>query len=126
MEDAQLLAEVHRVLKPGGTLWLSTTGQFFTIFPGGAVERRLFRSWGHVRRGYSVQMFLERLPEGLRVAEIFEWNELFFRSLYIPLKGLSQLLPSIVYRLLNLIAACDALHRKGESGHLFIRAVRID
>jgi hypothetical protein len=71
-------------------------------------------------------MFLERLPEGLRIAEIFEWNEPFFRSLYIPLKGLSQLLPSIVYRLLNLIAACDALYRKGEAGHLFIRAVRID
>jgi GT2 family glycosyltransferase/SAM-dependent methyltransferase len=59
-DDAAAIAEVRRVLRPGGFLLVSTPNErwrfpyhaaFRTVVPS---EEEMFERWGHVRRGYSV------------------------------------------------------------------------
>jgi SAM-dependent methyltransferase len=59
-DDARAIAEAWRVLRPGGSLMLSTPRETWR-FPHYHVlsrwtprEEELFAEWGHVRRGYSL------------------------------------------------------------------------
>ena len=69
-DDSRAMAEVFRVLRPGGVLLVSTPNERWRFPYYGAMkalcpsEETMFAEWGHVRRGYSVQQ-LERLV-GLR------------------------------------------------------------
>ncbi len=65
-DDAGAMAEVFRVLRPGGVVLISTPNERWR-FPYYAVmkplcpsEEQMFAEWGHVRRGYSTSQ-LERL-----------------------------------------------------------------
>jgi SAM-dependent methyltransferase len=122
-DDGALLADVDRVLGPGGTLWISTPASRFTVFPGGVVQQRLHESWGHVRRGYSAGDLAELLP-WMEKVHIYHWNEPIFRLFYLGLKILHQICPTCVSRLIRWVAALDARWRGGESGHLFASAVK--
>jgi SAM-dependent methyltransferase len=126
VDDRALLADVVRVLAPDGVLWLSTTAQKFTIFPGGALQERLHQGWGHVRRGYTGDGLISRLPDEKTEITLFLWDESFFRAFYLPLKALFGAVPGLVLRIIPWIAAVDAHHREGESGHLFARIVKCD
>jgi SAM-dependent methyltransferase len=119
-DDRGLLAEGLRVLRPGGCLWLSTTAAGYRLWPGGAVQRRLERSWGHVRRGYSGGDLRALVPAHVQV-QIIEWNEPLLRALYVPLKSVQMLPggPALLQRLIPLLYAVDARLSRGQRGHLF-------
>ncbi len=117
-DDRGLLADVERVLRPGGTLWLSTPASRFMVFPGGPLQKRLHRSWGHVRRGYSADDLVARLSGNME-ADFFYWNEPFYRLLYVLLKAMTHVSSTWTLWLVRWLAAVDACFRKGESGHLF-------
>lgn len=122
-DDRTLLADVERVLRPGGVMWLSTPASHFVVFPGGALQKRLHRGWGHVRRGYSADGLAARLPGSMEAA-FFHWNEPFYRLLYMPLKALDRVFSTWSPRFVRWLAAVDAHFREGESGHLFAQVVK--
>ena len=102
---------------------MSTTARDFVVFPGGRIQARLERSWGHVRRGYSAPMIEALLPGGVRV-DFWWWNEPVFRVLYVPLIALGQRSPGLAHRLVRCLVAVDARARQGQSGHLFARIIK--
>lgn len=119
-DDARLLHEAVRVLRPGGTLWLSTPAHHFYMFPGDIVQKRFEHSIGHVRRGYSAAMLHDRLPAGVEV-EITWWNEPALRYAYIFLYALKRLSAPLPNRLVPALVRYDCRHPAGEKGHLFAR-----
>ena len=119
-KDALLLQEAVRVVRPGGTIWLSTPAHQFYMFPGEIVQRRFERSIGHVRRGYSAKMLQERLPAGIKV-DITWWNEPAFRAGYLALYLLKRLSAPLPNRLIPALVRYDAGRPAGEAGHLFAR-----
>jgi SAM-dependent methyltransferase len=121
--DELVLAEIARVLKPGGTLWLSTTCADYYIFPGGPVQRRLERSWGHVRRGYT-QAELEHKLSGNLVGTLLPWNEPAFRYLYVPLKFLHAVNARLARALMQAMYRWDIRQPHGRRGHWFARLTR--
>ena len=121
--DDQVLTEIARVLKPGGTLWLSTTFAEYYIFPGGPVQRRLERSWGHVRRGYTQSELERQLPSEL-TGTLLPWNEPAFRYLYVPLKGLHALSAPLARILMEAMYRWDAHRPRGQRGHWFARLTK--
>ncbi len=121
--DGPVLIEIARVLKPGGTLWLSTTCADYYIFPGGPIQRRLERSWGHVRRGY-MQLELERKLPGNLTGTLLSWNEPAFRYLYVSLKCLHALSVSLARMLMETMYRWDVHHPHGRRGHWFARLTK--
>jgi len=67
-DDGACIAEIHRVLKPGGLLFLCTPctdgGFLYLPFPSRKGLAEMEAEWGHVRRGYTTAE-LRRLT-GLR------------------------------------------------------------
>ncbi|MCB9419222.1 MAG: class I SAM-dependent methyltransferase [Ardenticatenaceae bacterium] len=121
--DKAMLYEALRVLKPGGTLWLSTTAQKFVIFPGGFVQKRLEKSIGHVRQGYSADILNDRLPS-VASADIWWWNEPTFRFMYIFLYGLKRISYHLPNKLVPFLVSADSRFKHGYSGHLFARITK--
>ena len=67
-DDAAAAREAARVLRPGGTLLVSTPHTrwrypYYGMFKGVApLEEELFAEWGHVRRGYTLDDLEDRIP----------------------------------------------------------------
>lgn len=120
--DLDLLHEACRVLEPGGTLWLSTTATNYKIFPGGRVQKRFEDAWGHVRRGYTQEALLSRLPDSVEV-EFRYWNEPVFRTFYTFLYLMKRLNGKLATDLAGRLVPLDARAQSGESGHVFARVV---
>ena len=123
-DDVRLLQEAVRVLQPGGTIWLSTPAHHFYMFPGGRIQRRFEKSIGHVRRGYAADQLLNRLPDGAR-AEIWWWNEPWYRNAYLALYILKNIYYPLPNRFMPWLARLDARQREGEAGHLFARITKL-
>lgn len=71
-DDRAAASEILRVLRPGGTILLSTPNDrwrypyYRAMAPFCPSEEELFREWGHVRRGYALDvlvMLFRDLPE---------------------------------------------------------------
>jgi len=119
-QDLDVLSEIVRVLKRGGTLWLSTPSAEFYLFPGGRLQQRFERAWGHVRHGYTPSELRSKLPACL-VGEFLPWNESAFRHLYAFVKAVHALSPVLSRHLTELIYAWDARHITGKQGHWFAK-----
>ena len=128
VDEHGFLNNVLRILQPGGTLWLSTTADGFFIFPGGNVQRRLEKSWGHVRTGYAQEGLLSILRPFISRNEVqvdfFLWNEPFFRMFYLPLKLIYAFSPELAFGLIRRLVHIDSRYAVGRSGHLFMRVVK--
>jgi SAM-dependent methyltransferase len=124
-DDRAMLHEACRLLKPGGTMWLSTTANDFSIFPGGGVQRRFEQSWGHARRGYSAAMLRARLPAGVDL-NVWTWNEPALRRFYVLLYAMRQIHPPTANQFAIRLLRSDAKRREGCSGHLFVRISKVD
>lgn len=72
--DAAVLSEAGRVLKPGGILFLSTPDADRETVPGVDMEE-VHNSWGHVRPGYRPADLLEML--GSSGFEVLLWRRYF-------------------------------------------------
>lgn len=121
--DSALLEEAVRVLRPGGTLWLSSTARGFFLYPGGFLQKRLEEAWGHVRRGYGLAELQAKFPPHVKI-EISTWNEPCFRFFYVGLWLCSKVSPRLAGHLVQLAVAIDAKHPLGESGHLYVKVLK--
>ena len=118
-DDATMMRELARILKPGGTLWISVPSRNYTAVPP-FLTGFLHRRWGHVRPGYGPQDLLDLMPSDAIVTEL-QWNEPAYRLLYLPLKGISLVAPGAARGLLALTARVDSVLRTGHRGHYFFR-----
>lgn len=123
VDDEAMLREAVRLLRPGGTLWLSTTARNFVIFPGGYVQTRLEQSIGHVRQGYSAEMLTERLPQMVEMI-IMWWNEPAFRLMYLAMYLLKRISFQLPNRLIPALTKVDSRTREGRAGHLFAKIIK--
>ncbi|MSQ14922.1 MAG: class I SAM-dependent methyltransferase [Dehalococcoidia bacterium] len=118
--DSELLGSIVGSLKEGGALYMSVPSRDFTAFPP-FITNTLHKSWGHVRPGYTAEELTKLLPENMPVT-IIQWNEPFFRLLYIPIWLLWRLFPPAARLILRLAALLDQAFPKGTRGHLFLIA----
>jgi SAM-dependent methyltransferase len=117
-----LLAEALRVLRPGGTLWISTPSLYWWVVPP-FLTSLLDRQWGHVRRGHTVQDICEHLPAACQVTPTM-WNMPYFRTFYFPVRLLWSLWPVLARRWLAWVARQDRRSPPGRHGFLFIRVIK--
>lgn len=122
-DDRKLLNEACRIVRPGGVLWISVPAHNFFLFPGGFIQKRFENSIGHVRRGYSAELLISRLPEGMD-PELSYWNEPVFRIFYVALYTIKRLNSNWATTLVRILPSIDSILRKGEAGHLFARITR--
>ena len=118
-DDCALVRELARVVRPGGTLWISVPSRDTAIFPP-MLTGWAHREWGHVRPGYSRSQLAE-LFTGRGEIDFVSWNEPVYRAGYLPLKALSLVWPAAAVGLLPVIAWLDERLRDGDSGHFFVR-----
>lgn len=123
--DDRVLAEIGRILAPGGTLWLSTTQADFYLFPGGALQQRFESAWGHVRRGYSYQELRTKIPASLQ-GPLLRWREPAFRYSYVFLKLVHARWPRHAQTMMDWMYEWDARHVHGGRGHWFARLQKTD
>ena len=107
-EDSRLIKEISRVLKKDGKVILTTPMEDGVLFPFLSKQKieTINRSWGHVRKGYSLKEIEELFKNNnLMIIKTSEYFNFFSRFVYrfsflsgIPLKGKS-LLYRIVIRL---------------------------
>ena len=119
-QDAEIFNEIARVLKPGGLAWVSTPCADYYLFPGGRLQARFERAWGHVRRGYTRADLEGKLPPGLSGSFLL-WNEPAQRHFYVLHKVLHRVLPFTARRLMDWAYAWDRAHTQGHRGHWFAR-----
>lgn len=119
---AWLSGMVH-TLRPGVTLWLSTTAHRAFVFPGGRIQARLEKSWGHVRRGYTEEMLRQRLPNNVEM-HITWWNEPAMRIVYVLLVFLNRKAPRLAQSFVRQLVAWNARAANGQAGHLFARVIK--
>lgn len=117
-----MLTEVARVLRPGGTLWISTPSLYWWVVPP-FLTRMLDHFWEHVRRGHTVEDIQAHLPPNCQVTPTL-WNMPYFRSFYFPVRALWNLWPALAQRILAWVARQDQRSPPGQSGHLFIRVTK--
>ncbi|MDY7075380.1 MAG: methyltransferase domain-containing protein [Chloroflexota bacterium] len=117
-----ILIEAVRVLRSGGTLWISTPSLHWWVVPPFLTWVLDWR-WGHVRRGHTVEDIQAYLPPACQVTPTL-WNMPYFRSFYFPVRVLWSLWPALGRRSLAWIARKDRHSPPGKAGHLFVRVTR--
>ncbi len=118
-DDAALVRELVRMVKPGGVVWVSVPAREHAVFPG-FITPWLHRRWGHLRPGYRLPDVLALFPDDAKVTTL-AWNEPWFRALYVPLRALAALAPPVAGAALTMIARLDGGAAPGDRGHYFLR-----
>ncbi len=117
-DDRGLADELLRLVRPGGSLWVSVPSRKTAIFPPWLTPWA-HREWGHLRPGYTRQE-LGRLFQGRGEHSLETWNEPVYRGSYLILKALSLVWPVAALALLRAVARLDGRLRHGEAGHYFL------
>ncbi|MEM9615703.1 MAG: methyltransferase domain-containing protein [Actinomycetota bacterium] len=124
-DDAAFVAELMRVVKPGGRVVLTTPNVNIRVLPG-RLQNRIDRMWGHDRvRGYSPATLRELFTAaGATEVEITPVAMGWYRRLYVPLRLLWSVPGGLGRRLVSLIARRDAAAFEGEHGFCLVVARR--
>jgi SAM-dependent methyltransferase len=121
-DDAALVAEMLRVLRPGGGLTLTTPSDRIRIFPQ-QFQSWADRRWGHDRvRGYSAEqlrgLFDVRQPSSVNVVPL---GTPTFRAAYLPLSVAWRMNERLGQTLARAAVWRDA-GRRGDRGYMLIDA----
>jgi ubiquinone/menaquinone biosynthesis C-methylase UbiE len=114
-----LLQEATRVLRPGGNLMISTPSQYWWVVPP-FLTPLLDKSWGHVRRGHTVEEIEALFPDNYSISAKW-WNMPYFRTFYFPSRLIWQIFPMFARSCVRWIAKRDQQAKPGKRGHLFIK-----
>ncbi len=98
-EDDKLVKEVSRVLKKGGKLIFATPGERGISFPFLSKEKIeiINKSWGHVRKGYSIENIKRLFKEANLVIEKTDRYFNFFSRFVYRISILSNIFSKIPF-----------------------------
>ncbi len=124
-DDAAFVAELMRVVKPGGQVVLTTPNANIRVLPG-PLQNYIDRGWGHDRvRGYSPATLRALFSAaGATDIEITPVAMGWYRRLYVPLRLLWSVPGGLGRRLVSFIARRDASAFRGEHGFCLVVARR--
>lgn len=123
-DDRQFVAELVRVVRPGGSIAITTPNADLRIFPA-FLTRWAHRRWGHDRcTGYKAERLQELFNEaGARGVEIRELRTRTFLSLYLPLSVISRISQRLALVAFRGAAIADSRWgREGKHGYLLATA----
>jgi SAM-dependent methyltransferase len=121
-DEAAVIDEMLRLLRPGGRLVLTTPSADMRVFPG-MLQPWVDRKWGHDRvRGFSAS-YLEKLlrDRGVEV-QVRPLAYRLFRWCYFPLRALWGVPGGIGRAAVRAVAAVDARYAWGGHGALLVEA----
>lgn len=121
-DEAAVIDEMLRLLRPGGRLVLTTPSADMRVFPG-VLQPWVDRKWGHERvRGFSAS-YLEKLlrDRGVEV-QVRPLAYRLFRWCYFPLRALWAAPGGIGRAAVRAVAAVDARYAWGGHGALLVEA----
>lgn len=123
--DEPFVEELLRVLKSGGTLYLTTPHQDIRIFPA-PLTTWANRRWQHHRTtGYTpetIQRLVDRRsPRNIEIRQMKTW---WFRNLYLPLSALWRISAQPAQALTRLIAKLDGHQAEAQGGYLLATIVK--
>lgn len=116
-DDASLAQELVRLVRPGGTLWVSVPSRNMAVFPSWLTPW-VHRNWGHLRPGYSQEQLVS-LFRGCGHISMVSWNEPVYRGSYLFLKALSLVSTRMALALLSVVVKLDGRFPRGDRGHYF-------
>lgn len=125
-DDRQFLGELARVVRPGGTITISTPAADLRIFPA-RLTPWAHRRWGHYHRtGYErAQLDALLRDAGAPQVEVRQLSTWTMRHLYLPLTLLGRVSEALAAAAFRACAAIDArLLREGPHGYLLATAKR--
>ncbi len=120
-DDAAVARELTRILRPGGSLLLSTPHEGYRIGPA-YVMRRAETAWGHLRSGYRPDS-LVGLFTGLR-CRVTLWPTPWFSRLYLVMWGLRRLSATAARRLAHWCFLLDSRRPPSEGGWLVLEGAK--
>lgn len=122
-DDAALVAELVRVLRPGGQLVLTTPHEDIRVLPGPA-QKFIDRSWGHHRvPGYRPERIAELLTAaGASDVDVEEVGMTRYRRTYVPMRILWSLPGPLGDRVVRWAASGDAAATSAPRGFLLATA----
>jgi ubiquinone/menaquinone biosynthesis C-methylase UbiE len=118
-DDKQLIDEAVRVLKSNGKLIITTPNINIKLFPP-FLTNWISRNWGHTLRiGYDpdhLRTFFKHQEE----VKVLPLNALWYRNLYIPLRVLFEIFPSLTEKILDFFVHQENKKPYGEKGFLLL------
>lgn len=123
--EEPFIAELMRVLRPGGSLFLSTPHQDIRIFPG-VVTRWAHRRWQHYRTTGYTPGELQRLfaacdPSKLHIRQL---RTSWLRTLYLPIRLIWRLGRWPGESIARWLARKDSEQQEGAGGYLLAEIVK--
>jgi len=124
-EETEFAQRIARLLKPGGTCYLTAPSRDIRVFPW-FLTGWVSRKWGHDKCPGFTRAELGRFisPSGLGCV-FTELNAPSYRFWYLFLRALQPALPRrLTHRLLGRVAAFDAVHHRGTRGYFLLALTR--
>lgn len=121
--DKRLIQEAIRVLKPEGTMIITTPNINIQIFPR-FLTGWISRKWGHtLRRGYDADELQNFFNEEVTVS-IHKLQAKWYRTFYFPLRMLLLIFPKLAILVLTFFVNQEAKNPYGENGFLLIEVIK--
>jgi glycosyltransferase involved in cell wall biosynthesis len=118
--DKQLVEESLRVLKSKGELILTTPNINITLFPP-FLTGWISKKWGHtLRRGYDPNTLSAFFTQQEDVS-LYLLNARWYRYLYLPLRIIFSISPSIALKIVNLLVHQENKSPYGENGFILLK-----
>ncbi len=124
-DDEAFVAELVRVVRPGGTVILTTPADDIRLLPEPG-QRWIDRQWGHQRvRGYSADRLVELFSTaGVSRPHVLSVAMRAYRVGYFPMRALWGVAPALARRLVAGAARFDRRHVSGRHGFQLLTATR--
>jgi len=121
-KDQKFLDELIRVAKKGGEIILSVPSDKIKFFPA-FTANYVSKKWGHFKcHGYSKQQLNKLLAKYKDInCQITDFPAFFYLLFYFPLRLCWPVLPTLVMKLIDLIAVYDSKRKSVDNDFYIVK-----